>query len=71
MLVPSRLLAIPTLAVIVASPILAADTAGTVEIDGGRALYLECRGEGTPPVVIIAGAKASAKDWTESVPGRS
>jgi pimeloyl-ACP methyl ester carboxylesterase len=70
MLVPSRLLAIPTLAVTVASPILAEDTAGTVEIDGGRALYVECRGEGAPPVIIVAGAKASAEDWTEGVPGK-
>ena len=70
MLVPSRLLAAPILAVTVAAPGLAADTAGRVGIDGGRALYVECRGEGTPPVVIVAGAKASAEDWTEAVPGK-
>ena len=70
MLVPSRLLAALTLAVTIASPSLAADTAGRVEIEEGRALYLECRGEGVPPVVIVAGAKASAEDWTESVPGK-
>lgn len=49
---------------------LAADTAGPVDIGGGRGIYVECRGEGAPPVVIVAGAKASAADWTEAVPGK-
>ena len=33
-------------------------------------MYVECRGEGAPAVVIVAGAKASAADWTEAVPGK-
>ena len=44
----------------------AADTAGPVDIGGGREMYVECQGEGAPAVVIVAGAKASAADWTES-----
>ena len=47
----------------------AADTAGPVDIGDGRGMYLECRGDGAPAVVIIAGAKASAADWTEAPPG--
>jgi pimeloyl-ACP methyl ester carboxylesterase len=70
MLVSLRLFAISTVAMIVASPIIAADEAGRVEIDGGRALYVECRGEGAPSVLIVAGAKASAEDWTLGVPGK-
>ena len=44
----------------------AADTAGPVDIGGGRGMYVECRGDGAPAVVIVAGAKASAADWTEA-----
>ena len=50
----------------VASAAPAADTAGVVDIGGGRGMYLECRGAGSPAVVIVAGAKASAADWTEA-----
>ena len=32
-------------------------------------MYVECRGDGAPAVVIVAGAKASAADWTEAAPG--
>ena len=44
----------------------AADMAGPVDIGGGREMYVECRGDGAPAVVIVAGAKASAADWTEA-----
>lgn len=48
----------------------AADIAGPVDIGDGRRIYAECRGEGAPAVVIVAGAKASAADWTEpAAPG--
>jgi pimeloyl-ACP methyl ester carboxylesterase len=45
------------------------DFAGLVDIGGGRKMYLECRGTGAPTVVVVAGAKASADDWTVSAPG--
>ena len=45
------------------------DFAGLVDIGGGRKMYLECRGTGVPAVVIVAGGKASADDWTVSAPG--
>ena len=32
-------------------------------------MYLECRGAGVPAVVIVAGSKASANDWTMAAPG--
>jgi hypothetical protein len=28
-------------------------------------MYLECRGMGSPTVVIVAGGKAAADDWTK------
>src|SRR6266478_9858216 len=39
------------------------DFAGLVDIGGGRKMYLECRGTGSPTVVLLAGLKASAEDW--------
>ena len=46
------------------------DLAGRVDIGGGRKMYLECRGAGSPVVVIVAGMRASAEDWTKPVPGK-
>ena len=40
------------------------DFAGLVDIGGGRKMYLECRGTGSPTVVLVAGLRASADDWT-------
>jgi pimeloyl-ACP methyl ester carboxylesterase len=39
------------------------DFAGLVDIGGGRKMYLECRGSGSPTVVLIAGLNGSAEDW--------
>jgi hypothetical protein len=39
------------------------DFAGLVAIGGGRKMYLECRGIGSPTVVLVAGLKGSAEDW--------
>ena len=35
-----------------------------VDIGGGRKMYLECRGSASPTVVLVAGLKASAEDWS-------
>jgi pimeloyl-ACP methyl ester carboxylesterase len=37
--------------------------AGRIDTGGGRRMYLECRGTGSPTVVLVAGLKASADDW--------
>ena len=49
----------------VAHPAIAAnsDFAGLVDIGGGRKMYLECRGTGSPTVVLVSGLKGSAGDW--------
>jgi pimeloyl-ACP methyl ester carboxylesterase len=39
------------------------DFAGLVEIGGGRKIYLDCRGAGSPAVVLVSGLKGSAGDW--------
>ena len=40
--------------------------AGRVDI-GGRSLYLECRGSGSPTVVLVAGYRASGRYWTDDL----
>jgi pimeloyl-ACP methyl ester carboxylesterase len=43
------------------------DFAGLVDIGGGRKLYLECEGKGSPVVVLIAGKGGPARvTWRES-----
>jgi len=41
------------------------DFAGLVDIGGGRKIYLECRGAGSPTVVLISGKGNGAADWSE------
>lgn len=36
---------------------------------GGRQLYIECRGTGSPVVVLQAGMNGSATDWSRIAPG--
>ena len=59
---------------VAAAPVPAAvqsgDFAGLVDIGAGRRMYLECRGTGSPAVVIVAGGRASAADWTAAQPGK-
>jgi len=45
-----------------------ADLAGTVEIGGGRKMYLECRGSGSPTVVLVSGLDTAADLW--NIPGQ-
>jgi pimeloyl-ACP methyl ester carboxylesterase len=40
------------------------DFAGLVDAGRGRKMYLECRGIGSPTVVLVAGLRGSAEDWT-------
>jgi pimeloyl-ACP methyl ester carboxylesterase len=39
--------------------------AGLVDIGGGRKLYLECQGIGTPTVVLVPGLVAAADTWSD------
>jgi len=41
------------------------DFAGLVDIGGGRRLYLECHGTGSPTVALEAGYRSPALVWTE------
>jgi pimeloyl-ACP methyl ester carboxylesterase len=42
------------------------DFAGLVDI-GGRNLYLECHGTGSPTVILVAGYRASGRYWTDDL----
>ena len=44
------------------------DFAKQIYIGGGRKMYLECRGSGSPTVVLVAGLKGSAGDWNVAKP---
>lgn len=41
------------------------DVAGLVDIGDGRRIYLECRGTGSPEVILISGKGNDAADWSE------
>lgn len=42
------------------------DVADTFDIGGHRKMYLECRGSGSPTVVLVAGQRGSAAEWSIS-----
>ena len=44
------------------------DLAGLVGIGDGRKMYLECRGMGSPTVLIVPGGRAAADEWTTTSP---
>jgi len=46
------------------------DFAELVDIGAGRKIYLECRGAGSPTVVLVAGLKGSAGDWSIAAPSK-
>lgn len=41
------------------------DFAGLIDIGSSREMYLECRGTGSPTVVLISGKGNGAADWNE------
>jgi pimeloyl-ACP methyl ester carboxylesterase len=49
-----------------ASPAAQGDFAGLVDV-GGRRLYLECRGTGSPTVILEAGYRSPATVWSDDL----
>jgi pimeloyl-ACP methyl ester carboxylesterase len=41
------------------------DVTGLVDVGGGRELFVECRGSGSPTVVLISGKGTDAADWMQ------
>lgn len=58
------LLLVTALSLTVADAAVIDAFAGLVDIGGGRKMYLECRGTGSPTVVLVAGLRGSAEEWT-------
>jgi pimeloyl-ACP methyl ester carboxylesterase len=50
-----------------AAPASQGDFGGLIDIGGGRRIYLECRGTGSPTVVLEAGYRSSARIWSEDL----
>ena len=50
------------------TPSVAADFSGLVEIGGSRKIYLECRGEGSPTVILISGKGDGSGTWSFKPP---
>jgi pimeloyl-ACP methyl ester carboxylesterase len=46
-------------------PLAEGDFAGYVGIGGGRKIYLECHGEGSPTVILEAGLRSRSDFWSE------
>ena len=47
-----------------AAPRMEGGFAGLVEIGGGRQIWVECQGSGSPTVVLVSGAAGAHDDWT-------
>jgi pimeloyl-ACP methyl ester carboxylesterase len=43
------------------------DFAGLVDIGGGRKMYLECHGEGSPTVVFVSGTGDRTETWSKTL----
>ena len=53
----------------ISAPLAAADDlARLVDIGGGRSLYLNCQGDGSPTVFVIPGKGSYAEAWNAAVP---
>jgi hypothetical protein len=46
------------------------DFAGLVDIGGDRKMYLQCRGAGSPAVVLVSGTRGAHDDWTNLIDPR-
>jgi pimeloyl-ACP methyl ester carboxylesterase len=60
---PSNILLIIVVPLAVTVGAETSNFAGSVDIGGGRKMYLKCQGTGSPTVVLVSGLRASADDW--------
>lgn len=64
-----RAVAVGATAALLTAPVAsAAELAGLVDIGGGRSLFLNCQGEGSPTVFVIPGGGSYAEAWNAAVP---
>ncbi|MDT5338318.1 MAG: hypothetical protein QOD90_3823 [Mycobacterium sp.] len=63
-----RALTVWVAAALVTAPVASADDlAGLVDVGGGRSLYLDCQGAGSPSVFVIPGKGSYAEAWNAAV----
>ena len=43
------------------------DFAGLVDIGGGREIYMECQGQGSPTVVFVSGGGDRTETWSKTL----
>ena len=43
------------------------DFSGLVDIGGGRKIYMECRGKGSPTVVFVSGGGDRTETWSKTL----
>src|SRR5919107_5530180 len=43
------------------------DFSGLVDIGGGRKMYMECQGKGSPTVVFVSGGGDRAETWSKTL----
>ena len=67
---PFRVVTLAGALALVAASSAAADLAGRIDIGDGRKMYLECRGEGSPTVVLISGKGDRADIWSTANPDK-
>ncbi len=53
--------------VVVAAAAKSSNSGDLVDIGRGRKMYLECRGTGSPTVVLISGTRGAHDDWTDLI----
>jgi pimeloyl-ACP methyl ester carboxylesterase len=53
--------------VVFAAAAEASNCSGLVDIGRGRKIYVECRGTGSPTVVLISGTRGAHDDWTDLI----
>lgn len=64
-----RAVAAVAAAMLSSAPVASADDhAGLVDIGGGRSLFMNCQGEGSPTVFVIPGKGGYADAWNAAVP---
>lgn len=64
-----RAVAAGAAAMLLSAPVASADDhAGLVDVGGGRSLFMNCQGEGSPTVFVIPGKGSYAEAWNAAVP---
>ena len=53
--------------VVIAAAAEDSNSGGLVDIGRGRKMYLECRGTGSPTVVLVSGTRGARDDWSDLI----